>query len=157
MFAFLTKLLLVARSRLKSRASLEAENLVLRQRVIVLSRKSQARARLRKAGQSPVWFQAQIEGLSSGRDFEPHRKPGKLWVFWPEMSPKGCFGTVCPSWATAPRVRIHSAPATGQVRTVRDKSTERSMGKTSLVRERGLGRGPVWRKNISSRRPRLAC
>jgi hypothetical protein len=29
MFAFLTKLLLVARSRLKSRASLEAENLVL--------------------------------------------------------------------------------------------------------------------------------
>ena len=40
MFAFLTKLLLVARSRLKSRASLEAENLVLRQQLIVLSRKS---------------------------------------------------------------------------------------------------------------------
>ena len=35
MFAFLTKLLLVARSRLKSWASLEAENLVLRQQVIV--------------------------------------------------------------------------------------------------------------------------
>jgi Homeodomain-like domain len=47
MFAFLTKLLLVARSRLKSRASLEAENLVLRQQVIVLSRKSRSRARLR--------------------------------------------------------------------------------------------------------------
>ena len=40
MLAFLTKLLLVARSRLKSRASLEAENLVLRHQVIVLSRKS---------------------------------------------------------------------------------------------------------------------
>jgi len=40
MFGFLTKLLLVARSRLKSRASLEAENLVLRQQVIVLGRKS---------------------------------------------------------------------------------------------------------------------
>ena len=47
MFAFLAKLLLVARSRLKSRASLEAENLVLRQQVIVLSRKSQSRVRLR--------------------------------------------------------------------------------------------------------------
>src|ERR1700732_5173622 len=47
MFAFLTKLLLVARSRLKSRASLEAENLVLRQQVIVLSRKSRSRLRLR--------------------------------------------------------------------------------------------------------------
>jgi hypothetical protein len=40
MFAFLTKLLLVARSRLKSRARLEAENLILRQQVIILSRKS---------------------------------------------------------------------------------------------------------------------
>ena len=36
MFAFLTKLPLVARSRLKSRARLEAEILVLRQQVIVL-------------------------------------------------------------------------------------------------------------------------
>jgi hypothetical protein len=38
--AFLAKLLLVVRSRLKSRASLKAENLILRQQVIVLSRKS---------------------------------------------------------------------------------------------------------------------
>jgi hypothetical protein len=43
MFALLTKLLLIARSRLKSRACLEAENLVLRQQVIVLSRKSRSR------------------------------------------------------------------------------------------------------------------
>jgi hypothetical protein len=47
MFAFLTKLLFVVRSRLKSRASLEAENLVLRQQVIVLSRKSRSRERIR--------------------------------------------------------------------------------------------------------------
>ena len=40
MVEFLVKLLLVARSRLKSRARLEAENLVLRQQVIVLSRKT---------------------------------------------------------------------------------------------------------------------
>ena len=47
MFAFLIKLLLVARSRLESRASLAAENLTLRQQVIVLSRKSRSRVRLR--------------------------------------------------------------------------------------------------------------
>jgi hypothetical protein len=47
MFALLTKLLLIARSRLRSRASLEAENLVLRQQAIVLSRKSRSRVRLR--------------------------------------------------------------------------------------------------------------
>jgi hypothetical protein len=47
MFAFLTKLLLVARSRFTSRASLEAENLVLRQQVTVLRRKSRSRMRLR--------------------------------------------------------------------------------------------------------------
>lgn len=47
MFAFLIKLLLVARSRLKSRASLEAENLLLRQQVIILSRMAPSRVRLR--------------------------------------------------------------------------------------------------------------
>ncbi len=47
MFAYLLKLLLIARSRLKSRASLEAENLVLRQQVIILSRKFPSRVRLR--------------------------------------------------------------------------------------------------------------
>src|ERR1700738_766992 len=47
MFAFLIGLLLVARSRLKSRASLEAENIILRQQVIVLSRKAPSRVRLR--------------------------------------------------------------------------------------------------------------
>ena len=47
MFAFLLKLLLRARTRLESRASLEAENLVLRQQVIILSRKAWSRVRLR--------------------------------------------------------------------------------------------------------------
>ena len=47
MFAFLLKLLLIARSRLRSRASLEAENPVLRQQVIVLSRNSPSRVWLR--------------------------------------------------------------------------------------------------------------
>ncbi len=47
MVEFLTKLLLVARSRMKSRARLEAENIVLRQQVIVLSRKCRSRVWLR--------------------------------------------------------------------------------------------------------------
>jgi transposase InsO family protein len=47
MIEFLIKFLLVARSRLKSRARLEAENIVLRQQVIVLSRKARSRLRLR--------------------------------------------------------------------------------------------------------------
>jgi hypothetical protein len=47
MFAFLLKLLLIARTRLKSRASIEAENLVLRQQVIVLRRRFPSQVRLR--------------------------------------------------------------------------------------------------------------
>jgi hypothetical protein len=47
MFQFLIKLLLVARSKLKSGARLEAENNVLRQQVIVLSRKARSQVRLR--------------------------------------------------------------------------------------------------------------
>ena len=47
MVEFLIKLLLVARAKLKSRARLEAENIVLRQQVIVLNRKARSRARLR--------------------------------------------------------------------------------------------------------------
>ena len=47
MIEFLIKFLLVARSKLKSRARLEAENIVLRQQVILLSRKARPRVRLR--------------------------------------------------------------------------------------------------------------
>jgi transposase InsO family protein len=46
MFAFPTRFLLLLRSRLRSRARLEAENLVLRRQVLILSRKSPSRARL---------------------------------------------------------------------------------------------------------------
>ncbi len=47
MGAFLIRLLLLVRSRFKSRAGLEAEDILLRQQVIVLSRSSQTRVRLR--------------------------------------------------------------------------------------------------------------
>src|SRR5277367_4472543 len=47
MIEFLIKFLFVVRSRLKSRARLEAENIVLRHQVIVLSRKARPRVRLR--------------------------------------------------------------------------------------------------------------
>src|SRR5215475_5428513 len=47
MLAFLTKLLLIVRSRLRSQARLEAENLVLRRQVLILSRESPTRVRLR--------------------------------------------------------------------------------------------------------------
>jgi hypothetical protein len=40
MFAFLTRPLLVVRSRMRSQAILKAENLVLRQQVLILSAKS---------------------------------------------------------------------------------------------------------------------
>src|SRR5271166_5591553 len=57
MVEFLIKLLLVARCRLKSRARLEAENLVLRQQVIVLSRKSRSRVWLRNIDRTIlVWL-----------------------------------------------------------------------------------------------------
>jgi hypothetical protein len=39
-FAFLTRLLIVVRSRMRSQARLKVENLVLRQQVLILSRKS---------------------------------------------------------------------------------------------------------------------
>src|SRR6202790_4196850 len=45
MVAFLTQLLLIIRSRFARRARLEAENLVLRQQLIVLRRKAPKRAR----------------------------------------------------------------------------------------------------------------
>jgi hypothetical protein len=47
MVAFLTQLLLAIRSRFTRRARLEAENLILRQQLVVLRRKSPTRVRLR--------------------------------------------------------------------------------------------------------------
>ena len=45
MFAFLVKLLLIIRSRLRSQTRLQAENLMLRQQTLILSRKSRMRLR----------------------------------------------------------------------------------------------------------------
>ncbi len=47
MLAFLTRLMLVIRGHVRSRARLEAENLVLRQQPSVLNRRSPSRVRLR--------------------------------------------------------------------------------------------------------------
>jgi hypothetical protein len=47
MVAFVTQLLLILRARFKGRQRLEAENILLRQQVIVLSRSGSARVRLR--------------------------------------------------------------------------------------------------------------
>ena len=47
MVSFLTQLLLIIRSRFTRRARLEAENLLLRQQLIILRRKSSTRVRLR--------------------------------------------------------------------------------------------------------------
>ena len=47
MFAFLTRLLLVVRSRMRSQARLKAENLMLHQQVLILSRRSPTGVRLR--------------------------------------------------------------------------------------------------------------
>ncbi len=46
MIAFLTQLLLAIRSRFTRRARLEVENLILRQQLVVLRRRSPARVRL---------------------------------------------------------------------------------------------------------------
>ena len=47
MVALVTRLMLVLHARFKSRVSLEAENVVLRQQLLVLNRRSPARLRLR--------------------------------------------------------------------------------------------------------------
>ncbi len=68
MFAFLTKFLLVVRSRLKSRARLEAEILVLRQQVIVLSRKSGSRVWMRNIDRLVLVWLYRLLPLDPGCD-----------------------------------------------------------------------------------------
>ena len=60
MVAFLTWLLLLARSRLKSRARLEAENMVPPQQVIVLRRRSRTRI-----GLATTRYFGVLKGVSS--------------------------------------------------------------------------------------------
>jgi hypothetical protein len=65
-FAHLLKLLLIPRTRLKSRASPEAENLALRQQIIILSRKSGSRVRLRNIDRLIfVWLRGLVEYLQA--------------------------------------------------------------------------------------------
>ena len=57
MFAFLTRLLLVVRSRMRSQARIKAQNVVLRQQVLILSRKSPTGVRLKNLDQLVlVWL-----------------------------------------------------------------------------------------------------
>jgi len=62
MIEFLIKLLLVARSKLKSRARLEAENIVLRQQVIVLKPQGSVAG---AASEAPLWPEAPRAKMSS--------------------------------------------------------------------------------------------
>jgi hypothetical protein len=77
MVEFLIQLLLVARSRLKSRARLEAENVVLRQQAIVLGHESPSRVRLRNLDRLIlVWMYRQFPSiLNDRRDQARDRDP----------------------------------------------------------------------------------
>jgi hypothetical protein len=91
MVEFLTEVLLVARSRLKSRARLEAENLVLRQQVIVLSRKSRSRVRLRNIDRLIfVWlyrcFPSILNAITVARDRDPVASARLSRLLAPEIS-----------------------------------------------------------------------
>jgi hypothetical protein len=99
MIAFLTKLLLVARSRLKSRASLEAENLVLRQQVIVLSRKSRSRVRLRNIDRLIfVWLYRFFPSILK---FNRHSQAGDGDPLAPARLPSLLALEVSPVWRTS--------------------------------------------------------
>jgi len=60
MFGFLTRILLALRSLFVARALLEAEILVLRQQLLVLSRKSLKRARLRNLNRWIIVWLARV-------------------------------------------------------------------------------------------------
>ena len=64
MVAFLTRLMLMLRARFKSRARLEAENLVLRQQLLVLNRRLPARLRSRNIDRlTLVWLYRMFPSL----------------------------------------------------------------------------------------------
>jgi hypothetical protein len=80
MFAFLIRLVLVARSRLKLRARLEAENIILRQQVIVLSRKAPSRVRLQNIDRLIfVWLYRSLPSILNaiiGENLKNHKLDG---------------------------------------------------------------------------------
>ena len=89
MVEFLIKLLLVGRSHLWSWARLEAENLVLPQQVIVLSRKSRSRVWLKKHRPTdlcldlptvPLDFECDHRGYAGDRDWLASTRLSRLLV-----------------------------------------------------------------------------
>jgi hypothetical protein len=68
MVAFLTQLLLAIRSRFTRRARLEAENLLLRQQLVVLRRKSPTRVRLCNIDRLLLVWLYRLYPVAPGRD-----------------------------------------------------------------------------------------
>jgi hypothetical protein len=89
MVAFLTQLLLAIRSRFIRRARLEAENLLLRQQLVVLRRKSPTRVRLRNIDRLLlVWLYRLYPSLVDGIIVQPetvirwHRRGFRAYWRW---------------------------------------------------------------------------
>jgi hypothetical protein len=102
MVEFLTQLLLAIRSLFKTRARLEAEILVFRQQLIVLSRKAPARVRLRNTGHLLfLWLYTHISAASSSPTLPTTIKSGLIGR-WTRTPPS--FGRHSPS-ATSLRFR----------------------------------------------------
>jgi len=68
MIAFLTWLLLVVRSRFKSRARLEAENMVLRQQAMVLGRRYRTRVRLQELRSADIGMAVPTRAVGFGHN-----------------------------------------------------------------------------------------
>ena len=85
MVAFLSQLLLAIRSRLTRRARLEAENLLLRQQLIVLRRKSPTRVRLEHRSLA-VGMAVSAVPVAPGRDH--HRPAGDRASLAPTWFPR---------------------------------------------------------------------
>jgi hypothetical protein len=101
MFVFLARLWLILRSRLRSRARLEAENLVLRRQVLILSRKS-SRARLRNLDRLIlVWLYRIFPTLLSAiAVVKPetvirwHRRGFRAYWYWKSRGAAGDQGSI---------------------------------------------------------------
>src|SRR5437870_2636162 len=86
MVAFLTRLLFAFRSPLTRRARLEAENLLLRQQLIILRRKSPTRVRLWEHRSLAVGMAVSAVPVAPGRDH--HRPAGDRASLAPTWFPR---------------------------------------------------------------------
>jgi len=88
MLEFLTKFLLIIRSRLRSQARLQAEILILRQQVLVLTRKRASRPRLRNLDRLVfVWlsrlFPSILDAISVAKpEIRWHRRGFRAYWHW---------------------------------------------------------------------------